>query len=360
MSINKLFVEVFTILEKYSDLDKFNKLKNLYGTITLNDNLLLKYINDYEKLKNNIWNLNYFNNTNIEVIIPKLTDEENIKINNNFKSIYELSKKKLLSVEKKECKDNNCKDCNVSNKKKIKKMLNKKGIKQILESQLGKQMGKKDINIEELLTKSLENELPEGEFNMLKTLLNNPMLKNITKKLLNEENLEKLKNIFNKIMEDEEILNEVDKIKNIFNETKLTNFITETFDNLKDLNDITKIQGFVENNTELKEIGTKLENAMESGLIDKEKIKKLFEKTFDKVKNEVINMGILNKDNMNNIQQLISSFNLGGEEKVLTKEERRQKRIKKNRRQIREKLKNKKKNRNRNNRKKNNKKDKRY
>lgn len=359
MTINKYLVEIFKTLQNYdNESDKFTKLARLYGTMSFNNKLLMKYNSEYINNKNNFSKMIYFKNTNIDNILLKINEEDKNHVFNNLNKIHLLVKEKLFSIKKKSCCENNncCHDMNKMLKnKKVQKMLNKKGMKQLLQSQLGKQLNKKNVNLEEMLKSTLKNELPDNEFNMLNTVLNNPMLKSMSEKLLTEENLNKFKVIFTDLFEDKEILNEINKIKKLINETKITNLLKTLFDDLKDLKDLSGIQKFIENNKDLQEISSKFENALNSGLIDQNKLQMIVDKSTEKIKKAVLEMGILDQTNIKNLTDIFTNFGFSGkEEKQTTKEERRKKRIKKNRRKIKSELKQKKNNRKKNKRKRNN------
>ena len=351
--INKYLVNVFKLLQQYDkETDKFTKLSNIYGVIKFNDKLLLKFYNDYEENKNNIQKLTYFKNTNIEEVLKILNNEELNILKSNLNDAYIFSKKKLFSVSENTCCSDKCgKNCNnvkdMMKNKKVQKMLNKKGMKQLLQSQLGKQLNQKNGNLEEMLKNTLKDQLPGNQFDMLKNLMNNPMLKTIFDKLFTEENIEKIQTIFHDILNDNDILDEINKFKHILNETKITSIITNIFKDLSDfkgIEDIVKIQDILENNKDLKEIYTKIETSINSGLVDQDKLLKIFEKVTEKLKKSIMEMNILDKNNITIIKNLFNSFNSNPKEKTVSKEKRREKRIKKNRRNIRSQLKNKKKN----------------
>ena len=354
MSINKSLVSVFKTLQKHDqESKKFTKLANLYGTLTFNDKLLLKFYNDYKQNKKDITKLAYFKNTNIRKALISMSTEDKQSVLANLKSAYKTAEKSIISggEQKHECGD----DCNHSDEhfeqmlgnKKIAKMLKKKGVRNQLEKTLGKQLNMKNKNIEDMLKSAMKDQLPEGEFNMLNSVLSNPMVKSLSDKLLSEENLNKLKDIFMEFIADDEIAQEINNIKSIFNETKVMNVVTELFSKIKNLNDISNIQSMVENNSDIIDIVGKFENAMKSGLINEEKLVSLAQKAADKFMVELKNMNILDSKNMGMLKSVIGQFGGGlfaddKSEKKLSKEERKERRMKNYRRKRRTELKNKK------------------
>ena len=345
MSINKSLVSVFQLLQKYDEESrKFTKLSHLYGTLKFNDKLILKFYNDFQENKNDISKLTYFKNTNINKVLDKMEEEDINILTKSLKDAYKIAKNKIINGEEHTCGDNcNHKEELMTNKK-IKKILNKKGMKQQLQAHLGKQFNIKNGNVEDMLRQALKNELPGDQFNMINNALSNPMIKSVTDKLLTEENMNKLKDIFTEVMEDKEIVEEINKIKEIFNETKVMNAISTIFESVKNINDITKIQSLLENNEEIKNLMVKFENAMKSGLIDEKKMMELAKKAGDKMMDAMKETKILDGVNIKLLKNLIGNMgsNFMSKKKELTKEERRDRRIKNNRRRIRAELKKKK------------------
>lgn len=348
MSINKSLVSVFQLLQEHDkESKKFTKLSHLYGTLQFNDKLLTKFYNDFQKNKDDISKLTYFKNTNIDNVL-EIMDKEKINVLvKHLKDAYKIAKNKLFSKDEHSCGDNCNHNHDMISNKKIKKILRKKGMKQQLQAHLGKQLNIKNGNVEDMLKQALQNELPTNQFNMINKALDNPMIKSVTDKLLTEENMIKLKDIFSEVMEDEEIIVEINKIKELFNEKKVMDAITTIFESFKDIKDLTKIQSTLENNEDIKNLLTKFENAMKSGLIDEKKMIELAQKAGDKFMKAIKETNMLEGVNMNLLKNVFGEMGLtnifgGKQEKKLTKEERRNKRIKNNRRRIKAELKSKK------------------
>ena len=361
MSINKSLVSVFQLLQKYdSESKKFSKLANLYGTLKFNDKLLMKFYNDFQNNKNDISKLTYFKNTNIDKVFKNISNEDKETLIGDLKNAYKLAKNKIMGEQEHHC-DDKCNHTNdLLNNKKVQKMLKKKGMKQQLQSQLGKQFGIKNGNVEDMLKSALKNDLPSEQFNMLNKVLKNPMVKSLTEKLFTEDNMNKFKDIAIEIMGDEELVDEINKIKEIFNEKQLMKSISTIFEsvkNVKDITDISNIKSLLEDNKEIKQLLSKFETSMKSGLINEKKLMELLQKALDKFMVALKTTDILDTKNMNLLKSVVGDMGFGSvfndkKEKKLSKEERRERRIKNNRRRIRQELKNKKKKKQRNNRKK--------
>lgn len=356
--INKKLVSVFKKLQNFDEnSNKFTKLSVLYGKLDLTDNLLTQIHNDFETNKEDFKKLRFFKNTNIEEVYNRLDYNDKTFISATLQSVYEDAKK-LIMYGKQEEEHVHNEDCShtqdIMQNKQIKKLLSKNGSRSILQKELSKQFGIKNGNLEEMLQKVMqESDLPEGQMSMINNVLKNPMVKEISDKLFNEENMNKIKDILEKFMEDSEILAEVEHFKMIFNEEKVKRVINNIFEKIKDFNisDMSEIESFMENNVELKEIIATFEKSMKNGLINQERITKIIQKSSDKFFTEFKELNILSGKNMSLISTLLNQF--GGdyvgdlfgdkkEEKKLTKKERRQKAQKKYRREQKKKLKGKK------------------
>jgi hypothetical protein len=346
MSINKHLVATFQLLQKYeNETTKFTKLAHLYGTLKFNDKLLLKFVNDFKANKDDISKLTYFKNTTIDDILNNISNEDKQHLISHLKNAYNAANKSLVSNGHHQCGSN----CNhnaekMLGNKKLQKMLKKKGVKQQLQAQLGKQFGMKNENIEDMLKKALKDELPDDQFSMISSMLNNPAVKNVTDKLLTEENLNKMKDIFTDIMADDEIVVEINKIKEIFNEAQIMKVLTDLFETVKNLDDITNIQSKIEGNPEITTLISKFETAMKSGLINEAKITTLAQKAGAKFFEALKDTNILDSANMGMLNNLMGDFGLGNvfggkQEKKLSKEERKQRRLKNNRRKLRAEIK---------------------
>jgi len=352
MSINKSLVSTFQLLQKYDEESKkFTKLSILYGKLDFNTKLHLKFYNDFQANRQDISKLAYFKNTNIDTVLEKISDEDKQSLITNLKDAFQQAKSGVMGQDKHECGDNcshNDKQLNsmLSNKK-ISKMLKKKGVKQALEAQLGKQFNIKNGNLEDMLKSAMKDNLPEGEFNMLNSVIGNPMVKQLTEKVLTEENMNKMKDIFMEFIADDEVADEINNIKQIFNEKKVMTVLTSLFSKVKGLDDISNIQSLVENSDDIKDIVNTFEKAMKSGLINEGRLMALAQKAADKFMAEFKNMDILDGKSMGMLKTVMGQFGAGSlfgddkTEKKLTKQERAERRRKNYRRQRRKELKNK-------------------
>ena len=139
----------------------------------------------------------------------------------------------------------------------------------------------------------------------------------------------------------------------MFNEDKIFSVASKIFEEVQSLNDMTKVQSLIEDNKDLQEIIKTFEKAMESGLINQDKLMKLAQKGTDYFMKEFKSLGILDMKNMGMLSTLMGQFggDLFTEDKPAqksSKKDRRAKAQKKYRREQRKKLKGRKNNRKRN------------
>ncbi len=348
MSINKSLVSLFKICQKYDTESKqFTKLSIVFGKMTFNNKLYMKFYNEYQENKKDVANMVYFKNTNIRKVLTIMSKEDKREAMTHLYTAFKTSKQNIMGQEEHKC-SATCSHGDTMEKmlgnKKLKKLLKKKGVKQALESQLGKQFNMKGDDLENMLKSVMKDNLPEKEFGMLSSLMGNKQVKSIAEKLLNADNMEKLKTMFMNFIEREDIKDEVENLKTIFNEKKvmtLVSSLTEKLKDMKDLTDISGISGIIQGSSELKELATTFEKAMESGLISEDKINGLIQKAQDTFLAEAKNMGILDLNSINVVQGLLGGFgsSLFGPSKTMTREQKRERRQKDTRRRIREQLK---------------------
>ena len=282
-NINKKLVSVFKRLQDFDkDSQKFTKLSVLYGKLELTDNLLTQIHNDFETNKEDFKKLRFFKNTNIEEVYDRLDYNDKTFVSATLQNVYEETKKLIIYGKQEEhVHGDNCSHTqDIMKNKQIKKLLSKKGSRNTLQKELSKQFGIKNGNLEDMLKKVMEDsDIPENQMGILNSVLKNPMVSEITNKLLSEENMNKIKNIFDNFMQDEEILKEFEHLKMIFNEEKIKRVANGIFEKVKDLDlsDMSNIESFIEGNIELKEIITTFETSMKNGLINQAKIKEIIE-----------------------------------------------------------------------------------
>ena len=351
-SINNKLVSVFQLLqENDSTSNKFSKLAKVYGLIEFNAKRLTSLHNDFEANPTDFKQLRFFTNTSIVETFDSMTETDQATVSHTLQKVYEQAKETLFTG----CEETHTcgSDCShneghiekMLGSKKMQKMLKKKGIRQQLTQHFGKQFNMKNTNLEDMLKNAMKDQLPEEQMNMVNSVLSNPMVKNISDKLMNEENMEKIKTIFMNFIDTEEVVSEINKIRSVFNEDKLFNIATNMFNEVQSLDDISKLQNLVENNTELQDIIKIFEKAVSSGLINQEKLMALSQKAVEYFMAEFKNLGILDTKNMGMLSTLMGQF--GGDlfgaskpEKKSSKSERRAKSQKKYRREQRKKLKN--------------------
>ena len=355
-TINNKLVSIFQLLQKNDDSTskKFSKLAKLYGLLQFNDKRLTNLHNDFESNSNDFKRLKFFTNTSISTTFSLMTEKDQQFISSTLQQVYEQSKDMLLGIGDQHT--SSCgSDCShdhsenhmekMLGSKKIQKMLKKKGVRQQLQKTLGKQFNDKNANLEDMIKSAMKDQLPEGQMNMVNSLLSNPMVKTLSDKLMSEDNIEKIKSIFVNFINNEEVVEEIQNIRSVFNEDKIFAIASKMFEEVQSLDDMTKVQGLIENNKDLQEIIKTFENAMSSGLINQDKLMALAQKGTDYFMKEFKSLGILDMKNMGMLSTLMGQFGgdlLGGSskpEKTLSKKERREKAQKKYRREQRKKLK---------------------
>jgi hypothetical protein len=343
------FIQVFSILEKFDSVF-FGKLKKIYEKLNITEKILLGYHNDFEKNQEDITKLKLFKNSKIEDFFPQMEEQDKKDLLNKLKDIHDIAHKKLIlgEEEHEHCEDCPCNDNNLfnslMNNKKIKKLLNKKGLKQKLESELKKQLGQ-DVDLEGMLKKGL-GEIPKENIDMMKNLLDNDMVKNMCGKLFTEENLKKIKTSFFIFLDENDVFDELEKIKDVFNENNVTGIfdnITKQVSSLESLENYEEVMKLFTENSDVKSLMNTFEEAKKKKIIDEEKIFSLGKKLMDHMMVELKDMGILNDMNLSFFGNMFKQYNLSSffadDTKKETKESRREKAKKKYRREMRQKLK---------------------
>ena len=289
-TINAKLVSIFQLLQKNDTTSKkFSKLAKLYGLLQFNDKRLTTLHNDFESNSNDFKRLKFFTNTSISSTFSSMTEKDQQIVSSTLQQVYEQSKDMLFtggSVEH-SC-GSNCSHDHSENhmekmlgSKKIQKMLKKKGVRQQLQKTLGKQFNDKNANLEDMIKSAMKDQLPEGQMNMVNSLLSNPMVKTLSDKLMSEDNIEKIKGVFVNFINNEEVVEEINNIRSVFNEDKIFAIASKMFEQVQSLDDMTKVQELIESNTDLQEIIKTFENAMSSGLINQDKLMALAQKGTD-------------------------------------------------------------------------------
>jgi len=370
MSINKLLVENFQLLALYEkNSDKFTKLVKIFGSLKMNDKLLMKFMQDFDANKDDISGMIYFKSTSFCEIFAEMTEEERKLITSNLERIYTLCQEKLMkshSTQETHVCDSNCSHNSQMDEllknKKLKKMLKKKGAKQGLEDYMKNTMGASGNNLEDML-KSLtgNNDMLSG---VAKKLIDNPTVKELGDIFQNKETMNKIFNFVEHIIEqNKELKLEVERIMklDLVNLEKVselaTKFMTK-FDDLKDGKDIMgkldKIKVEIIENNDVKLMINKVETSIESGLIDPSKLKTMVLKVFTDAAEDFKKLNIFDLDKLKTFGPLLNGFGLnfgsllglgaGGGAKPKTSAERQERRMKDFRRKRRAELKKNKKN----------------
>ena len=353
-TINAKLVSIFQLLqENDSTSKKFSKLAKLYGLIEFNNKRLTTLHNEFETNADDFKKLKFFTNTSIASTFDGMSKTDQTFISHTLQKVYEQSKDILMGINKTDnhqcgddCSHNETDMEKMLGSKKIQKMLKKKGVREHLQKTLGKQFNQKNGgSLEDMLKSAMKDQLPEGQMNMVNSLLENPMVKTLSDKLMSEDNIGKIKDIFVNFINSEEVVEEIANIRSVFNEDKIFTVASKIFEEVQSLDDMTKVQGLIENNKDLQEIIKTFENAMSSGLINEDKLMKLAKKGTDYFMKEFKSLGILDMKNMGMLSTLMGQFGgaeLFGDSKPVqkvSKKDRRAKAQKKYRREQRKKLK---------------------
>jgi len=349
-TINHKLVSIFQLLQKADTTSKkFSKLAKLYGLLQFNDKRLTTLHNDFETNSEDFKQLKFFKNTTIDVTFDSLSNKDQEFVSNTLQKVYEQAKELLFTGGEvahscgNDCSHDHSEDHldKMLGNKKIQKMLKKKGVRQKLQQTLGKQFNDKNASLEDMIKNVMKDQMPEEQMNMVNGLLSNPMVKTLSDKLMNDDNIGKIKDIFVNFIASEEVAEEINNIRSVFNEDKIFAVATKMFEQVQSLDDMTKVQGLIENNKDLQQIIKTFENAISSGLINQDKIMSLAQKGTDYFMKEFKSLGILDGANMGMLSTLMGQF--GGDllgntkpEKKTSKADRRAKAQKKYRRQQRE------------------------
>lgn len=402
--INKLFVEIFhSLAEKEEDTQKFNKLAKIFGTLTLNEKLLLKFSTNWQKHKDNIGDMVYFKNTSFKTVFDKFEPNEQNLLKNKLETIYDLSQQELkncfLETKKNLMKNlfenkhlqNLLSNANNNNKntpfgnfdlKKIQQFMKnneklfenmKKHYEETSKKSINKE-GEIDDNSITQLQSLLMNLFKENKtfLNILSTAFDKKMFKEIFKKLFgyicktnknengdddnenNEQGNDKINEIFEKIQqrilnEHPEIMEDIEEITKIFDKDKLESVFenAQKYFNQINPNDPKSILNFIkkylDEDPSIQNLLWKAHMTFESGLINLDKMKK-----HAKIVSEIALQEFSNSEFISNDQckTLFNMFFKNRKKKDKNDDsgknatnKRKERRIKKNRRLIRQQLK---------------------
>ena len=309
-------VDILNILEKLSDetyKGKYSLLKKIYQKINMNDKLIMKLNKELTENEDEYHKLTIFNKTNFEELLKTMNEEDRTNITNKLKELKELTFKVIMGEGKDEhecddnCEHNHIFDPNqLMNNKKMQKILNNKKLRYNLEQQLKKTTGMKNSSLEEILKANI----PKEQKKMMDTLLKNDTVKKITDKVLNEENLLKLKNLFLELTEREEVKSELDKIKCIIDEDNFIESISNIYNDFQKTGDLKDIEKLVKENTQLQDVLKKLDTALKNDVINIDRIKGMLKTLGMEFIEKVQALNIIDKSDIKNITNLGGQFNL--------------------------------------------------
>lgn len=363
-------VDIFNMLEK-KEKDEKNKqkyvlLKKIYQKINMNDKLVMKLNKELTENEGTYNKLTIFNKTNFENLFNEMTEEEKTEINDKLLNLKNITLKVIIGeTEEQEhecgddCEHNHIFDPNqLMNNKKMQKILNNKKLRYNLEQQLRKTTGMKNSSLEEILKENI----PKEQRKMFDSILKNETVNKLTEKLMNEETLSKIKNLFLDIVEREEIKVELDKFKCIINEDNFIESITEIYDEFQKTGDLKDIERLVKENTKLQDVLKKLDAAFKNDTLNIDKIKGMLQNVLMDFSKGVQSLNIIDETDIKNIKNLGGQFNLlsgfFGETRTIedekTKKDKEKKRREKAKKDYRRKLRNELKKNNKNNKNKKN------
>lgn len=315
-SIKIDFVNIFTLLEKENkNPEMYVLLKKIYQKINLNQNVLLNFQNNYKENKKSLHNLKIFNKTNFQEVFENMEAEKQKTIVDSFKNINEKIQNYLLTgkaviVHKEEehkC-DNECSHNmdmnNIFNSKKMQKLLKNKKARSNLEHQLRRTTGMRNASLEEMLSENL----PKQHKTMIDNLLNNSTIKKLQETFLNEDNLMKIKNIFLKLIEKEEVKTELDKFRCIVNEDDFLKCFTEIYNKFQETGDLKSLEKIMTENVVLKNIIEKFEKCLKDDIININTIKTLLETLVQDFMVEVKKLNLIQDSDVSSLRKLTKQF----------------------------------------------------
>ena len=346
----KYFSAIYSIISKYTtgnNVETLSKLDAFYSKLNFNEAMINRHLIEVDS-NVSINDRLFFKKLDLATIRKSMTTSDKDKVAKIVTSLYKKMKTDVAPKEHK-CSGKCCGNKNGLTKKMMKMMKNK-GMKKKMEKELGKQMGMKNFNLEDILNSDFTKNSSQGK--MIGKLMNNPKIKNITKKFLTKENMQKFSEKVKEITQNEEFKAELEKIKKVLSTEKverISKFAFETIGNMKEIPDMKKIESLISENGDLMELFNDLQKARDDGLIDENKIMALVMKYKDEMLKEfnVDSKTISQITNMANISGLFNMMPSEDNKKKLTQEQRRKKSKKDYQRKKRRELKNKKKRNNR-------------
>ncbi len=341
--INKLLVQTFRLLGKYEDkTTKFEKLATVFGTLIINEKLLLRFCSDYELNSNDLGKIVYFKNTDFDDIFVNMSAEERNTITSNMKEIYTISQRELLKNNTESLKKTyNEKVDFLFKNPMIRKMMGGSGVsakkfRHMVDNNkdLRRMLEKFDFEAgDETMLNMIDNILGKGGGALAAKLLGTGVLSS----MYNDDNIEKFKNACTKMMEQNpELMKEIEDIVNIFTKEKLTECVETIAQHIEniDLTDITKtfytLKQMLDSNKCVQDVVWKFHMTIESGLLNIDRIKTIFETLFQKALIEFKTTGLITNSDYSKLAKVMTKRAPSRRKK---KGQRRNKRMKKWRRE---------------------------
>jgi len=314
-SIKIDFVNIFTLLEKENkQSEMYVLLKKIYQKINLNQTVLLNFKSNYDENKDSLHQLKIFNKTNFKELFENMETIKQKIIIDLFKSIDQKIQNFLLTgnvIVKKEHECNNECEHNMDpnqifQSKKMQKLLKNKKVRQNLENQLRRTTGMKNATLEEILATNM----PKQHKTMIDGILNNPTIKKLQETFLNEDNLIKIKDIFLKLVEKENVKVELDKFRCIVNEDDFLECLTEVYTKFQETGDLKSLEKIMGENETLKNIVTKFEKCLKDDIININTIKTLLETLVKDFMVEVKNLDLIKESDISDLRKLTGQFSM--------------------------------------------------
>ena len=270
----KYFSAIYSIVRKYTsedDVQTLNNLDTFYSKLSFNEAMIKKHLSDrdeHESVNDRI----FFRKLDLVNIRQIMTEQDKQKIAKIVSALYKKMEVDITPKTEHKCSDGCC-SSKPGMTKKMMKMMKNKGMKNRMEKELGKQLGMKNFDLEEILNSDFTKNSEQGK--MIGKIMNNPKIKGLTKKFLTEENIRKFSDKVKEITQNPEFVEELDKIKTIFSEEKverISKFAFDTIGNMTEIPDMKKIEELISSNSDLLDLFSDLQKARDDGLIDEKKI----------------------------------------------------------------------------------------
>lgn len=350
---NRLLVEIFHLLQTKdtASSETWGKLARVFGSLTFNNKLFLKFTSDWDKFASTPEKICYFTGTNFKVVFDELNANEQQSIVSNLQKMYNLAQKELLKQYIPPNTDSMF-DQLLENQQ-LKEMLgmSKEKLEKI------KQAIKTNPKLAEMLQKSMNNEGTDNEsmINLMSNLmkenfgdigdfLQNSAFQNVLQTLKSSNKTDEIFNaVYNKIHENHpDIVADMEQITKILNTEAVSQALSNIQDkisgiDLTNMNDIFAFsKQYIDENEPIQALLWKLNKSLESGLINLDRMKKNARVVMKLFIDELCVHNLVDSADSSSLLKLFSRRY--GKPQV-SKKDRQLKRIKNNRRKIRKKLK---------------------